>query len=114
MLESKITPSTSGASYTATWNGTLTAIIDVAFAGGYTCKNDDGSTVTANGDDHRRHFFNTGGDIRFSTAGANGSGSKSADLSIVYSAKKIYELIFKLNPKHNGKFLNYEGKEIKW
>ncbi len=42
------------------------------------------------------------------------SGGKSADLSIVYSAKKIYELIFKLNPKHNGKFLNYEGKEIKW
>ncbi len=79
VLESKITPSTSGASYTATWNGTLTAIIDVAFAGGYTCKNDDGSSVTANGDDHRRHFFNTGGDIRFSTAGANGSGSKSAD-----------------------------------
>ena len=42
------------------------------------------------------------------------SGGKSADLSIAYSAKKIYELIFKLNRKHNGKFLNYDGKELKW
>ena len=126
VLESKITPSTSGASYTATWNGTLTAIIyfkldnviyqvsnatvnqatvdagieeiaTTTWAGfGTTLKEltgsardvavsvfggilNNGSTVTANGDDHRRHFFNTGGDIRFSTAGANGSGSKSAD-----------------------------------
>ena len=42
------------------------------------------------------------------------SGGKSADLSVAYSAKKIYELIFKLNLKHHGKFLNYDGKELKW
>ena len=42
------------------------------------------------------------------------SGGKSADLSVAYSAKKIYELIFKLNHKHNGKFLNHDGKELKW
>jgi NAD(P)-dependent dehydrogenase (short-subunit alcohol dehydrogenase family) len=42
------------------------------------------------------------------------SGGLSADLSVVYSTKKIYELIFKLNRKHNGKFLNYDGKELKW
>ena len=42
------------------------------------------------------------------------SGGLSADLSVAYSTKKIYELIFKLNRKHNGKFLNYDGKELKW
>jgi NAD(P)-dependent dehydrogenase (short-subunit alcohol dehydrogenase family) len=42
------------------------------------------------------------------------SGGLSADLSVVYSTKKIYELIFKLDRKHNGKFLNYDGKELKW
>ena len=85
VLESKITPSTSGASYTSSWNTTLTAEVNVTFAGGYTCKNDDGSAVTATGDDHRRHFFNTGGDIRFSTSGSNGSGTKSADWATMLS-----------------------------
>lgn len=42
------------------------------------------------------------------------SGGFAADLSVAYSTKKIYELIFKLNRKHNGKFLNYDGKELKW
>ncbi len=42
------------------------------------------------------------------------SGGLSADLSVEYSTKKIYELILKLNRKHNGKFLNYDGKELKW
>ena len=42
------------------------------------------------------------------------SGGKSADLSVAYSTKKIYELIFNLSRKHNGKFLNYDGKDLKW
>lgn len=42
------------------------------------------------------------------------SGGLTADLSVAYSTKKIKELIFRLNSKHNGKFLNYDGKELKW
>ena len=78
-VESKITPATPGASYTSSWNGTLTAEVLVTFAGAYTCKANDGSSVTATNDDHRRHFFNTGGEIRFSSAMVNGTGTKSAD-----------------------------------
>ena len=78
VLESKITPATGGASYTSSWQS-LTAEIQVTFAGGYNCRANNGTLVAATGDDHRRHFFNTGGEIRFSTSGANGSGSKSAD-----------------------------------
>ena len=50
--------------------------ITKSFAGGAVCKNNAGANVTATGDDHRRHFFNTGGEIRFSTAGTNGSGEQ--------------------------------------
>jgi len=77
-LESKVTPATSGASYTASWQS-LSAIVQVTFAGGYVCKNNAGANVTATTDDHRRHFFNTGGEIRFSSAMTNGSGTKAAD-----------------------------------
>jgi|TARA_B110000977_G_scaffold187256_1_gene254150 hypothetical protein len=77
-LESKIVPSTSGASYTSSWQS-LSAIVQVTFAGGYNCKNNAGATVTATTDDHRRHFFNTGGEIRFSSEMTNGSGTKAAD-----------------------------------
>lgn len=78
-VESKITPATSGATYVASWSGTLTAEVKITFAGGYTCKDNAGASVTATNDDHRRHFFNTGGEIRFSSAMANGTGTKSAD-----------------------------------
>ena len=42
------------------------------------------------------------------------SGGTTANLSVVYSSKKIYELILKLNKKDSGSFLNYDGKKIKW
>ena len=42
------------------------------------------------------------------------SGGPSADLSVIYAAKKIYELISKLKNKDSGKFLNYDGKVLKW
>ena len=42
------------------------------------------------------------------------SGGKTANLSIVYSSKKIYELIKQLKKKDSGNFLNYDGKNIKW
>lgn len=84
VLESKITPATSGASYTSGWQS-LTAEVNVSFAGGAVCKNNAGASVTATGDDHRRHFFNTGGEIRFSTAGTNGSTTKDSDWSTMLS-----------------------------
>ena len=80
VLESKITPATGGASYTSSWQS-LTAEIEVTFAGGYNCRANNGTLVAATADDHRRHFFNTGGEIRFSTSGSNGSGTKDADWS---------------------------------
>jgi len=83
-LESKITPATSGASYTSSWQN-LSAIVKVTFNGGYSCKANNGSAVTATNDDHRRHFFNTGGEIRLSTAGLNGSGTKAADWATMLS-----------------------------
>ena len=42
------------------------------------------------------------------------SGGKTANLSIGYSSKKIYELISKLKKKDSGNFLNYDGRKIKW
>jgi len=77
-VESKITPATAGASYTSSWQS-LSAIVLVTFTGGYNCKNNAGAAVAATNNDHRRHFFNTGGEIRFSSAMINGSGTKSAD-----------------------------------
>ena len=43
----------------------ITAEVDVIFDGQYTVTNSDGTTETLSGttNDHRRHFFNTGGEI---------------------------------------------------
>jgi len=41
-------------------------------------------------------------------------GGKNADLSIAYSSKKIFNLIKNLKSKDTGKFLNYDGRVIKW
>lgn len=43
----------------------------VTFSGGYTVVNADGTTSVATGADHRRHFFNSGGEIRFVSSLAN-------------------------------------------
>lgn len=58
---------------TASWGGagqisSVDCTFEVQFTGGYTVTNDDGSTTTATGADHRRHFFNAGGQIRISGA----------------------------------------------
>ena len=42
------------------------------------------------------------------------SGGKNADLSIGYASKKIFNLINDLKSKDTGKFLNYDGRTIKW
>ena len=52
---------------TSTWNGTINCVFRAEFA-------------TAN---ERRHFFNAGGQLRISAAGANGSGSKSSDWATI-------------------------------
>lgn len=54
---------------TSTWNGT----IDMSF------------TVTFTSADARRHFFNSGGQIRIQSALSNGSGSKDTDWSNMLS-----------------------------
>jgi len=52
---------------TSTWNGTIQMVFQCQFTNA----------------DHRRHFFNSGGQIRISSAGANGSGSKSSDWATI-------------------------------
>lgn len=56
---------------TTQWGGagqqpTIFAEIAVVFEGNYTVTNSNGTTSTATGADHRRHFFNAGGNIRLS------------------------------------------------
>lgn len=68
---------------TTTWGGagqgqTIYAELEVDFPGGYVTTNTDGTTSTASGADHRRHFFNAGGEIRIS-AYLNGSTAKDTD-----------------------------------
>jgi hypothetical protein len=68
---------------TTQWGGagqgqTIYAELAVEFIGGYTTTNSDGTTTTATGAQHRRHFFNAGGDIRLS-AFLNGSTEKDTD-----------------------------------
>lgn len=54
---------------TTSWNGTINCTFQATFTSA----------------DARRHFFNSGGEIRLSSAGANGSGTKSADWSTIIS-----------------------------
>jgi hypothetical protein len=73
----------SNSSRTTSWGGagqgqTIYAELAVEFTGGYTTTNTDGTTSVATGEDHRRHFFNAGGDIRLS-AFLNGSTAKDTD-----------------------------------
>ena len=59
---------------TSTWNGIINCV--------FTC--------TFSSEDHRRHFFNSGGQIRLISSGANGSGAKSSDwLSIITNPGQI-------------------------
>lgn len=52
---------------------------EVTFPGGYTTTSNAGSLVTATGADHRRHFFNAGGEIRITPTITGGTGSKYND-----------------------------------
>jgi hypothetical protein len=68
---------------TTQWGGagqgqTIFSELSVQFLGGYTVTNSNGTTSTATAIDHRRHFFNAGGDIRLSMF-LNGSTEKDTD-----------------------------------
>lgn len=52
---------------TSTWNGTISCVFQAQFADV----------------DARRHFFNSGGELRVSSAGENGTGSKSSDWATI-------------------------------
>jgi hypothetical protein len=74
---------------TASWGGagqiqTVDCTFEVTFNGGYNVTNSsDGSTVIASGADHRRHFFNTGGQLRISGANIGATSLKGSDWAVM-------------------------------
>jgi hypothetical protein len=74
---------------TASWGGagqlqTVNCIFEIVFEGGYQVSDSTtGATVTATGADHRRHFFNTGGEIRISGANTSTSQVKGSDWAVM-------------------------------
>lgn len=75
----------------ALWGGagqtrTLVHEFKVTFPGGYQVSNINGTTQVATGVDHRRHFFNSGGEIRFSASIVNGTGAKTIDWANMFIA----------------------------
>ena len=73
----------------ANWGGagqvnTIVHEFSVLFPGGFLVTNINGTTQTATGVDHRRHFFNAGGEIRMSASIINGSGSKTLDWASMF------------------------------
>jgi hypothetical protein len=51
----------------------------VTFPGGYQTTDNSGNNILSTGTDHRRHFFNAGGEIRFASSITGGSGVKFND-----------------------------------
>jgi hypothetical protein len=60
-------------SRTGSWSTQSQCTLTVTFNGGYTVTNADGSTFTATGADHARHFFNSGGRMRFTSTRTGGA-----------------------------------------
>lgn len=68
----------------ATWGGqgqiqTVNCTFEIFFDGGYNTTDSTGATVVASGADHRRHFFNTGGEIRISGINSSATNVKGSD-----------------------------------
>jgi hypothetical protein len=59
--------------FTGTWSTRLQTELTVTFNGGYTVTNRDLTSFTASGADHARHFFNSGGKIRFASSRTGGT-----------------------------------------
>ena len=83
---------------TSTWNGTISCVFRAQFTDA----------------DARRHFFNSGGQLRISAAGANGSGSKSSDWSTIISNPGQLQLGYNystITGSNNGVTLNSIGND---
>lgn len=71
----------------------------VEFEGGYTTTNSSGTSMTASASDHRRHFFNAGGEIRLSAA-LTGTTAKDTDWGTMLG--NMGQVIFGKNATTNG------------
>jgi hypothetical protein len=72
---------------TTSWGGAgsiqqIYTEFSVGFDGGYATTNTSGGRTVASANDHFRHFFNSGGEVRIS-AGLSGSTSKSTDWGLM-------------------------------
>lgn len=78
--ETKLPFASGGLEYTASWGGGgdtgIYCEVDVNFSGGYYTANDDGSPNLVSRGDHRRYFFNAGGQIQIKSDLANPSTSQ--------------------------------------
>lgn len=72
-----------------TWGGignlqTINCVFEVVFSGGYqTTNSSTGAAETATGADHRRHFFNAGGEIRISGVNIGSATLKGSDWAVM-------------------------------
>jgi hypothetical protein len=78
----------SSSTRTQQWGGagqlqTINCTFEVQFQGGYNVTNTDGTTSVATGAEHRRHFFNAGGQIRVSGVNSGASGLKGSDWAVM-------------------------------
>ena len=87
-----------GHTTTDTWNGTINATFQVSF----------GSAA------NRRYFFNSGGELRLSVAGANGTGSKDTDWDTILSNPGQIQFGYNyttISGSNNGVTLNSIGND---
>jgi hypothetical protein len=91
---------------TLPWGGagqtqSVDCTFEVVFGGGYeTTRSSDGVTVTASGADHRRHFFNAGGEIRISGVNTGAATVKGSDWAVML--QNMGQIVFGKNSTTNG------------
>jgi len=61
---------------TTPWKVSVTARVTVAFSGGYTVYQNNGTTRTATAAEHARHFFNAGGQIKIRSSRTGGAATQ--------------------------------------
>lgn len=87
-----------GTTTTNSWNGTINATFQVSF----------GSAA------NRRYFFNSGGELRLSVSGANGTGSKDTDWDTILSNPGQIRMGYNyttISGSNNGVTLNSIGND---